>query len=59
VLREPEDAAALAVLIRQLYSDEPLRRRIGDAAALAAQSWTWEHSAEALWELLQAVVQEK
>jgi glycosyltransferase involved in cell wall biosynthesis len=59
VLREPEDAAALAALIGQLYSDEPLRRRIGDAAALAAQSWTWEHSAEALWELLQAVVQEK
>jgi glycosyltransferase involved in cell wall biosynthesis len=59
VLREPEDAAALAVLIGQLYSDEPLQRRIGKAAALAAQSWTWDHSADALWELLKSAVQEK
>jgi glycosyltransferase involved in cell wall biosynthesis len=59
VLREPEDAAALAVLIGQLYSDEPLQRRIGEAAALTAQSWTWDHSADALWELLKSAVQEK
>jgi UDP-glucose:(heptosyl)LPS alpha-1,3-glucosyltransferase len=59
VLREPEDAAALAALIGQLYADEPLRRRIGNAAALGAQSWTWDDSADALWELLKSAVREK
>jgi glycosyltransferase involved in cell wall biosynthesis len=59
VLREPEDASALAVLIGQLYSDEALQRRIGEAAALAAQSWTWDRSASVLWELLKSAVQDK
>jgi glycosyltransferase involved in cell wall biosynthesis len=55
VMCNPENAAALAALIAQLQSDEPLRRRIGDAGAVAAQSWTWDRSADALWNLLQSV----
>ena len=54
VLHEPEDASTLAALIRQLYLDKALQHRIGTAAALAAQSWTWDRSAEALWELLKS-----
>jgi glycosyltransferase involved in cell wall biosynthesis len=54
VLAEPEDARLLAALIAQLYSEPALGRQVAQAAALAAQDWTWDRSADALWNLLVA-----
>jgi UDP-glucose:(heptosyl)LPS alpha-1,3-glucosyltransferase len=45
VLEDPTDAAALAQLIRCLYTDAGLRRRLGENAARTAQQLTWERNA--------------
>jgi glycosyltransferase involved in cell wall biosynthesis len=52
VLCEPEDTSVLAALIVQLYSEPGLRHQVAQAGALAAQDWTWDRSADALWKLL-------
>jgi glycosyltransferase involved in cell wall biosynthesis len=52
ILQDPRDSQALAQLLARLQGDEMLRRRIGEAAAKAAQEWTWDRNAEAVWQLL-------
>lgn len=54
VLPEPEGAGVLAALIVQLYSQPALRLQVAQAGALAAQDWTWDRSADALWNVLVA-----
>ena len=52
VLKDPRDASTLAKLVQHLHADAELRRRIGEAAAKTALSWSWDHNAEAVWALL-------
>lgn len=52
ILDDPCDSGALVALLVKLYGDETLRRRIGEAAAKAAQNWTWDRNAEGVWQLL-------
>ena len=59
VLADPSDVRSLAELLERLYNDEALRRRIGAAAAATAQGWTWDQSADALWDLLNTTLQKK
>jgi glycosyltransferase involved in cell wall biosynthesis len=59
VMRDPGDTFVLAHLVERLYKDELHRNRIGDAAARTAEQWSWDHSAEKLWKLLQDLVQAK
>jgi glycosyltransferase involved in cell wall biosynthesis len=54
VLRDPDDVPSLAQLLAQLHDDEALRNRIGQAAATAAQEWTWDRHAAETWKLLNA-----
>jgi glycosyltransferase involved in cell wall biosynthesis len=42
----PRDPEALASALRRLMDDEPMRRRMGDAAALAVRDASWRASAE-------------
>jgi UDP-glucose:(heptosyl)LPS alpha-1,3-glucosyltransferase len=55
VLRDPDDAQALARVIETLYFNEALRRRVGEAAAQTAQQWTWDRCAAEVWKLLQGL----
>jgi len=52
IVSQPEDAETLAQILRQLYSDDGLRRSIGDAAAKTAQAWTWDRNASQVLALL-------
>lgn len=52
VLADPADVEALSGLVRQLRNDGSLRRDIGAAATESAKQWTWDRSADALWECL-------
>jgi glycosyltransferase involved in cell wall biosynthesis len=42
ILRRPEDPTELATLLRRLYLDKSLQQKLGEAAAQAAQLFTWE-----------------
>src|SRR5215472_3651980 len=53
ILRDPHDTRTLAVLVRKLFGSAQLREQIGQAAAEAAQDWTWDRNAAAVWEMLQ------
>jgi UDP-glucose:(heptosyl)LPS alpha-1,3-glucosyltransferase len=55
VLSDPSNIDGLAEILRRLYDAPDLRVRIGEAAATAAQQWTWERNAVRTWELLQTV----
>jgi glycosyltransferase involved in cell wall biosynthesis len=55
VLDDPCDVESLAKLIRMLYEQAELRRRVGQAAAKTALEWTWERNAAAFWGFLQEV----
>jgi glycosyltransferase involved in cell wall biosynthesis len=59
IVTDPDDTRTLAQLLERLYYDESLRRRIGEAGAQTAQTWTWDKSAEALWNLMKDVVARK
>jgi glycosyltransferase involved in cell wall biosynthesis len=59
VLRDPDDARALAKLLERLLIDEDLRNSVGGAAAVAAQEWTWDRNAAAIWELLKEALAKK
>jgi glycosyltransferase involved in cell wall biosynthesis len=56
VLRDPHDSKTLARLIRTLYGNSEVRSRIGQAATIVAQTWTWEGNAAAVIDLLQNVL---
>jgi glycosyltransferase involved in cell wall biosynthesis len=45
VLNDPRDTAALAQLLRLLWEQPELRRRMGEWAARTAQHYTWERNA--------------
>jgi glycosyltransferase involved in cell wall biosynthesis len=59
VLNDPNDVRLLSQIFERLYSDEALRVRIGEAAAVTAKAWSWDRSAEALWSLLRSAAKEK
>ncbi|MBV8515445.1 MAG: glycosyltransferase family 4 protein, partial [Acidobacteria bacterium] len=53
ILPDPMNVPALTSLIRKLYSDPALRSRIGEAAAMVTQNWTWDRNAAEVWNWLQ------
>ena len=53
VLSDPSDAVSLSRLLREIYADADLRRRVAGAAVQAAHRWTWDRNAEGVWQLLQ------
>jgi glycosyltransferase involved in cell wall biosynthesis len=56
----PGDRSALAAALRTLATDEPLRRRMGAAAARRALSFpTWDDTARMLFGELRTVVREQ
>jgi glycosyltransferase involved in cell wall biosynthesis len=55
VLADPLDAATLARLFQLSHGQPTLRESVGNAAAIAAQSWTWDRNAASVWELLKAL----
>jgi glycosyltransferase involved in cell wall biosynthesis len=59
VLRDPNDSQALAQLLERLYADDHLRKRVAEAAVLAAQHWTWDRNAAEIWELLKFAAEKK
>jgi UDP-glucose:(heptosyl)LPS alpha-1,3-glucosyltransferase len=59
VLADPSDIGGLTEILRRLHADPNLRVRIAEAAADAAQQWTWERNAVRTWELLQAVASKR
>lgn len=52
VLSDAHDNAALSRLISCLYEQPELRRSVGENAARAAQSYSWERNASETWEFL-------
>ena len=48
----PDDAEAIADAIRQITEDLPLRRRLQNAGFARASSFTWDASAERIWNIL-------
>lgn len=52
VLEDPTDSATLAQLVERLHAQPDLRRRVGEAAARTAQSYTWERNASETWDFL-------
>ncbi|GAA2183794.1 glycosyltransferase family 1 protein [Brooklawnia cerclae] len=48
ILFTPHDADEIMAAISRLVDDEPLRRRMGEAARIATNKYTWRASTEAL-----------
>jgi len=59
ILQDPKDSHALAQLIKLLYHDCDLRRRLGENALRTARGYTWERNAHELRELFQEVLNRK
>ena len=59
VLDDPCDAPGLAGLIRKLYEDRDLCRRVGESAARTAQAYNWDRNAEETWQFLMATLEKK
>jgi UDP-glucose:(heptosyl)LPS alpha-1,3-glucosyltransferase len=59
ILDDPRDSGVLAALLVKIHEDETLRRRVGEAAARAAENWTWDRNAEAVWQLLKDATAKK
>jgi glycosyltransferase involved in cell wall biosynthesis len=55
VLPDPANAAVLSDLFRGLYANAAARTTLGDAAAVTAQTWTWERSTAETWHWLKFV----
>ena len=53
ILQDPQDAKMLAKRIRTLLDQPEALLRVGHAATETARQWNWDHSAAAVWELLQ------
>jgi len=56
VLADPYDPAAIAAGLTQLWHDASLRQRLVQAGAANLQRFSWERSAEVLWQAVQAAV---
>lgn len=59
VLADPRDVPALSSLVRRLYEDRDLRLRVGENAALTAQSYTWDRNARDTWDFLISALTKK
>lgn len=59
VLRDPEDALALAGHLKNLQEHPELRLCIGENARRTAEAYAWERNAAAVWELLNEVTSKK
>jgi len=59
LLREPTNIAELAGLIRRLVSDRSLREQLAGNAVRTARQHTSDHSAAAMWDLLNKAVARK
>jgi UDP-glucose:(heptosyl)LPS alpha-1,3-glucosyltransferase len=59
VLADPRDVTALGSLVRRLYEDRDLRLRVGENAALTAQSYTWDRNARETWDFLISALAKK
>lgn len=55
VLQNPRDTKALVQIVTRLHEDPVLRSAIAEAGARAAQEWTWDRNAAAVWQLLSEV----
>jgi UDP-glucose:(heptosyl)LPS alpha-1,3-glucosyltransferase len=54
ILSDPSNAAALADLLRGLHANPTAQSTLGNAAAVTAQTYTWDQNASALWTWLQS-----
>jgi glycosyltransferase involved in cell wall biosynthesis len=54
VLADPTNASVLADLLRELHANAGARTALGDAAAVTAQTWTWDRNAAEIWQWLQS-----
>jgi glycosyltransferase involved in cell wall biosynthesis len=52
VLSDPTDVSALARLVRLLYEQPELCRRVGENAARTAQAYNWDRNAAETWQFL-------
>ena len=59
LLRDPANVTELAALIQELVSDSSLRELLVKNAPKTAGRYTWAHSADALWELLNQALARK
>jgi glycosyltransferase involved in cell wall biosynthesis len=53
ILCDPSQPAAIAQGLQQLAADEPLRARLRTAGLANAARFTWEHTAQVLWQAVQ------
>jgi glycosyltransferase involved in cell wall biosynthesis len=56
VLCDPYQPAAIANGLQQLAHDEPLRTRLRAAGLANAARFTWEHTAQVLWQAVQLAI---
>jgi glycosyltransferase involved in cell wall biosynthesis len=59
ILSDPRDSTVLARLVRQLYEQTDLCRRVGEAAACTAQAYTWDRNARETWAFLMSALEKK
>lgn len=56
ILNEPDDATALASLMRRVYEDGELRQKLGENAARTALQYTWDRNAEQFREIFATIL---
>ena len=56
ILKDPEDAGALATMIRLLHSDSALRERLGENASRTALQYTWDRNAHELRQIFEQIL---
>jgi UDP-glucose:(heptosyl)LPS alpha-1,3-glucosyltransferase len=54
IMPDPTNPAVLADLLRGLFDNPIARSTLGNAAAVTAQSWTWDRNATQLWTWLKS-----
>lgn len=59
VLKDPNDASALARHLKDLYENPDMRLRIGENARRTAEAYTWERNAAAVWEFMNEAASKK
>jgi glycosyltransferase involved in cell wall biosynthesis len=59
ILENPEDAEALAEMIRRIYENEEFRQQMGRRAAEAARHYNWQRNAEELSAIFRRVINGK
>ncbi|RZK46316.1 MAG: hypothetical protein EOO59_19465 [Hymenobacter sp.] len=59
VLCDPHQPAAIAAGLRQLAEDEGLRARLRRAGLANAATFSWERTAQVLWQALQAAASQQ